>query len=75
MKFSPPASMRQTRMGLLCAFIAFVADQLSKVWLVDYFHLAEIQGGVDVLPLNGISENGIPYTSTYSGLSMPFSSR
>lgn len=50
MKFFPPASMRQTRIGLLCAFTAFVADQLSKLWLVDYFHLAEVQGGIDVLP-------------------------
>lgn len=46
-----PASARHFRLGMLCALIAFVFDQLSKIWLVDHLKLEQVQGGIDVLPI------------------------
>jgi signal peptidase II len=45
-----PASLRHTRFGLLYAVVAFVADQLSKLWLVDHLRLADYPQGIEVVP-------------------------
>lgn len=45
-----PVSPRHLRFGLVCAAITFIADQLSKLWLVDMLHLEEMLGGIELLP-------------------------
>lgn len=51
MTFPKPASTRHLRIGLLVAVAVFVLDQLSKLWIVDHLRLAEIQGGIEILPV------------------------
>ena len=46
-----PASARQLRLGLLVAVAAFILDQLSKIWIVDYLRLADIENGIEILPV------------------------
>lgn len=51
MRIPAPASMRQLRIGLLVAVLAFFLDQLSKLWIVDHLRLADIEGGIELLPI------------------------
>lgn len=46
-----PASARQLRLGLLVAVAAFILDQLSKIWIVDHLRLADIENGIEILPV------------------------
>lgn len=46
-----PASVRQLRFGLLVAVAAFILDQLSKIWIVDHLRLADIENGIEILPV------------------------
>lgn len=50
MKIPAPASARQLRLGLIVAVVAFVLDQLSKLWIVDLMHLADNRAGIEILP-------------------------
>ena len=45
------ASRRYFRLGLVYAAIVFLVDQASKLWFVDHLKLADIEGGIEVLPI------------------------
>jgi signal peptidase II len=50
MSIPSPVSARQMRLGFMVAVVAFIADQASKLWIVDHLKLADINGGIELLP-------------------------